>query len=71
MFEVMFFKNGNTAHLKDGKQVPELQESWFSLYIKFLEEKGINPLDGVYRLPAGDAKIFKTESGYNWSIARK
>ena len=66
MFEVLFFHNGNTAYLEHGKQVPELQNSWFELYIKFLEEKGIDPLDGTYKLPAGDAEIFKTEDGYNW-----
>ena len=65
-FEVLFFHNGHTAYLKNGNQAPELQESWFNLYIKFLEEKGINPLDGIYKLPAGDAEVFKTEDGYNW-----
>jgi len=38
MFEVLFFDNGNTMHFKEGKQVPELQKSWFMLYIKFLED---------------------------------
>ena len=66
MFEVLFFHNGNTAHMKDGKQIPELQESWFMLYIKFLEEKGIDPLDGIYTLPKGKAEVFKTKDGYNW-----
>ena len=69
MFEVLFFKNGNTAHLKEGKQVSELQESWLLLYVKFLLEKDIDPLDGIYRLPGGQiAKILKTEIGYNWSF---
>jgi len=66
MFEVLFFSNGNTAFLKNGKQEPKLQESWLMLYVKFLEEKGIDPLEGTYALPDGIAKIFKTDSGYNW-----
>jgi len=67
MFEVLFFDNGNTAFIdEDGRQVPKLQKSWILMYTKFLEENGIDPLDGVYKLPAGDAKIFKTKNGYNW-----
>jgi len=69
MFEVLFFDNGNTMHFKEGKQVPELQKSWFMLYIKFLEEYGINPIDGVYKLPGGEAKVFKIKTGYNWQFS--
>ena len=67
MFEVLFFDNGSTACFEGEKQVTELQEPWFMLYVKFLEEKGIDPLDGIYHLPDGSmAEVFKTNLGYSW-----
>ncbi|HVI07010.1 MAG TPA: hypothetical protein VND65_01825 [Candidatus Binatia bacterium] len=65
---VWFFPNGNTAVCdSNGKQMPELQESWFLLYVKFLEEKGIDPEGIEFQLPHGKATVFKTSEGnYNW-----
>jgi len=72
MFEVLFFNNGSSACLKDGKQVLELQESWLLLYVKFLEEKGIDPTDGIFSMPGGEeVKVFKTGSDYNWRFLSK
>ena len=67
--EVIFFGNGNTAVLEDGKQVPHLQKSWLMLYVEFLESKGIDPTKVKYSLPIGkEAEVFKTPDGYNWRI---
>ena len=68
--EIIFFANGNTF-VKDenGQQIPELQQSWFRLYLEFLESKNINPLDFDFILPNNPpARVipFKIENGWNW-----
>lgn len=70
-YRVMFFGNGNTMVFdEEGLQIPELQQSWFTLFVKFLEEKGINPSELSYVLPTGqEAELFKTSEGnWNWKI---
>jgi len=52
--KVFFFSNGNTGTFDEqGIQIPELQESWFRLYIKFLKETGytdneLNKIDFIF-----------------------
>lgn len=63
-----FFNNGNTMFFNDkGEQVPELQQSWFLMYIKFLVKQGIDPINVEYEMPDGQKpEPFKTEDSYNW-----
>lgn len=70
--EVLFFQNGNTAVLENGKQMPEFQESWLIMFVKFLESKGIDSTEVGFSLPFGlRAKVFKTSDGdYNWEIIK-
>lgn len=69
MNKVLFFPNGNTAFLKNGKQVPELQKPWLSLYIDFIEKQGIDPVTVSFEFPNGTvATVFKTVEGYNWKF---
>lgn len=66
--EVLFFPNGNTAVLKDNKQMVKLQESWLLTFVAFLEEKGIDATKVKFQLPSGQtAEVFKIPNGeYNW-----
>ncbi len=68
--DIMFFPNGNTCVFDEtGEQIAELQQSWLLLFVKFLEEKGINPDGKIVEMPNGrKAKIFKTDNGYNWTF---
>ncbi len=71
--KVFLFNNGNSAFFDEkGEQVPELQRSWFLLYVVFLKEKGIDPTEVDFMLPCGRAKIFEIPEehggGYNWRI---
>ena len=69
MSEVLFFGNGNTAFLTKTQQIPSLQKPWLLLYVEFLVSKGIDVLPIRFMLPGGtEAKLFKTEDGYNWEI---
>ena len=67
---VFFFPNGNTAVCKDGQQVPELQQSWLKLFVKSLEEQGVDALGCEFKLPNDmTARVFKCEDGsYNWEV---
>ena len=66
---VMFFGNGATAVFIDEEQVPELQQPWLIKFVEFLEEQGHDPMAFKYTLPNGsNAKLFRTESGWNWEI---
>ena len=66
--KVMFFPNGVTACFQDGKQVAELQEPWFLLYVGLLAAFGIDPCEVEFTMPdARGMKVFQTEDGkYNW-----
>ncbi len=68
--DIFFFPNGNTCVCdENGEQIGELQQSWLLLFVKFLEEKGINPDSRIVEMPNGrKAKIFKTGDGYNWDF---
>ena len=72
--EVSFFNNGSTFVSQDGKQIDEspIQKGWFSVFLGFLESKGIDPKDVEFTLPDGkQAKVFKAMEGtYNWHIER-
>lgn len=70
--EVLFFQNGNTAILENGKQMPRIQKSWLILFAKYLESKGIDPTKVSFSLPLGlKAKVFKTsDDDYNWEITK-
>jgi len=70
---VIFFMNGNTAAFDDmGQQMSHFQQSWFSLYIHFLQQKGfaIKDLTSVcFEMPDGEIyEIFETELGFNWKV---
>ena len=67
---VYFFPNGNAAVFNEhDEQVAELQTSWLLLFVQHLAACGVNPLEATYQLPNGkSATLFKTDSGYNWSI---
>ena len=65
---VIFFPNGNTAVFKNNIQIPELQLSWFLKFVEFLESKDIDIMNSTYELPEGQAKLTRTEEGYNWNF---
>ncbi len=71
MVNVLFLPNGNTAVFKNGKQVPELQMSWLLKFVEFLEQNGVDIENSTFELPTGNAKLFKTDKGYNWQYQRK
>lgn len=45
---VTFYANGNTSAFYNGVQVPELQESWFNLYMNSMLEAGYNPAKATF-----------------------
>ena len=49
------------------EQVPELQQSWFLKFVEFLESKDVDVMNNIYQLQEGQAKLIRTEEGYNWS----
>lgn len=62
MIKVIFFPNGNTAAFKDGRQMPELQESWFLLYAHLVAAMGIDVLEIDFTMPDGNKlEIFGME----------
>lgn len=69
--EVMFFPNGNTAAFDHaGNQIPELQQSWFVLYIRFLQSQKVVPEGTIFTMPSGDkAEVIRLEGDrWNWRI---
>lgn len=72
MKQIYFFANGVTAVCDDaGKQVPEFQESWISLFVSYLESKGADPTQFQFHMPDGRrAEPFRTTDpvGWNWHI---
>ena len=68
MIDVLFFPNGSSAVLKDGKQMPELQKSWIILFAEHLKSKGVDPTEVTFTTPLGyKVKVFKTPNNdYNW-----
>lgn len=50
---VFFFDNGNTVVTDEVNQIPELQQGWFKLFVKFLEDKGVDVTQIEFNLPSG------------------
>lgn len=67
--EVLFLSNGNTAVFENHEQVPELQKSWYKMFVKFLEENDVDVIGSTFSFPDfngwREAKLIKTENGYN------
>ena len=69
MKTVLFFPNGQTVVTNGREQIPELQQSWLVLFLKFLESRGEDPTRFEFKLPSGrTALVFKTDSGYNYQF---
>lgn len=65
---VLFLPNGNTGVYENGKQVPELQKSWFLKFVEFLESENVDVMNSTYEFQKGKVKLIKTEEGYNWTF---
>ncbi len=68
--KVIFFPNGNTVVFKRGQQVPDLQASWFMLYVGMVAAYGLDPTQIEFVMPdTSRAKVVETkEGGFNWCI---
>lgn len=66
--KVTFWPNGNVTAFDIAGQVPALQESWFRLYLQYVEEQGFDPTKMQFEGPRGILKPFRTEEGWNWSV---
>lgn len=62
--------NGTTmAFDEHGKQIPKLQQPWMLLYLKFLQDTGVNLSDVRIRLPNDHwAEVLETPNGLNWNF---
>jgi len=69
--KVIFFPNGNTIVFEKGKQVPDLQESWFMLYVGMVAAYGLDPTQMEFVMPnATRAEVIETSQGdFNWRIS--
>ena len=67
---IIFFRNGVTAVLRDGVQQPELQRPWAELFADFLESRGADPTTFRLQMPNGQhAQFFRTSEGrWNWKF---
>ena len=66
--QIMLFGNGNSAVFIGDKQSPKHQQSWFLMFVKFLEKNGIDVENSTFKLPNGDARLIKIKNGWNWSF---
>lgn len=66
--KLFFFPGGNTAVCDDENQIPELQTSWFLLYVEFLQGKGVKveELNEIW-LPNGKRAEYDVEY-HSWRI---
>ena len=68
---VYLFDNGNSAVFDNkGRQIVEIQESWFLIWLDFMIQNGVDieSIDEI-KLPSGKiAKPFKIDHGWNWDI---
>jgi len=66
---LFFFPNGNTAVMDEaGQQIPDLQKSWFLMYVEFLQSKGVKVEDiAEINLPNGK-KAEYLKDVHNWRI---
>jgi hypothetical protein len=71
--EILFFPNGNTAVMEDGRQAPELQQPWVTLFAEFLEGHGYDPTEYELYMPgAGSARFFRTVTGgWSWRFSKE
>ena len=71
--KIIFFPNGDTVVFDRGRQVPELQEGWFRLYVGMLYSLGIDATQIEFVMPdAARAVVHETEGGgFGWSIQRE
>ena len=68
---VFFFKNGNAAVFDEhGNQMPDVQEPWLIVYLRYLKTKGGSMESIHFSMPDGKrAEIFTTSEGeYNWRL---
>ena len=63
--EIIFAPSGLTAAFRNHKQVPDLQVSWFRLYVDFLKSKKVDPETVVFRLPDGSTTRWVEA---NWEV---
>lgn len=65
---VYFFANGKAAVFDSDGQQPCLQESWLLLFVRRLEQGGLDPLTCAFIMPDGKrAWLTRTEHGYTWT----
>ena len=70
--DVFLFPNGNIAVTdQHGGQMVELQELYVLMIAQRLEQAGYDPSKIIYHLPAGDAKLFRVDGGYNWTFTTR
>lgn len=66
--KIFFFPDGTTAVCDDEKQIPELQKSWFLMYVEFLQGEGIKVEDiKDILLPSGKRAEYDVER-HNWRV---
>jgi len=66
---IMFGVNGNTGVFDDEGQMPDLQTPYILLFAEFLNSKGVDPLDVIFKMPNGETvELFSTPNGYNWRL---
>ena len=70
---IMFFENGNVAVFGMlGEQIPEIQSSWFKMFINDIRKKGYSLDEDIeIIMPSGrNACIIDLGNGdYNWQIS--
>lgn len=66
---VLFFPNGNSAVLdEEGQQIPELQKSWFLMFVEFLQSKGVK-VEDIEEIKLPNGKVAEYLKDYhNWRI---
>jgi hypothetical protein len=69
---VFFFQNGNVAVTDDrGRQVSAAQKSVIETMCEKLVSLGYDPTTFDFMVGNGTARVFKTESGWNWSFSQE
>lgn len=69
--DCFLFPSGITGFTTDGEQVGTLQVPWFKLYLKFLEDQGLDVTTIRYYLPNQEvAVVFRDSTGeLRWTYA--
>ena len=71
--QVVFFSNGTTMFFDGhGQQVPELQEAWLGLALRYLQQQGVDITNLAVEMPGGHiARPFFTTGGHlNWEYEK-